>query len=343
MGVRHVPERLATSAPLTSAQRDRPTGVRFGLHVSAFPWEDVAGGLRATAAAAEQAGFESLWVMDHVRQIPQVGRDWDPMLESYTALAWLAAATTTIRLGALVTAITFRNVAHLAKIVATLDVLSGGRAVCGLGLAWYEREHRAYGWDFPDTAARYALLEDALVALPRLWGPGSKPFEGRVLSLPETICYPRPLQDKVPILVGGGGERQTLRLAARHADAVNLMGAVDVVARKVDVLHRHCVEADRDPTEVVVTHLAPTLVGADRHELLGLVDQFRPRNLAPARFEAQVNAGTVDDQIGRIRELTDAGVDEVIVSLPDLGIDSGAADEPVERFGAVIEAFSPDR
>lgn len=342
IGVRHVPERLRSSAPLTGAQRRHPTSVRFGLHVSAFPWADVAAGLRSTAVAAERAGFDSVWVMDHVRQIPQVGRDWDPMLESYTALAWLAAATSEVSLGAMVTAVTFRNVAHLAKIVATLDVLSGGRARCGLGLGWYEREHLAYGWDFPDVEGRYALLEDALVALPRLWGPGSKPFDGLTLHLPETLCYPRPLQDRVPILVGGGGERRTLRLAARYADAINVMGPIDVVRRKVDVLGRHCASVDRDPREVAVTHLAPTLVGLDRRDLDGLVDRCRPARVDADRFGAQVNAGTVDDQIGRVRELADAGVDEVIVSLPDLGLDTDSPVDPVERFASVIEAFPAD-
>lgn len=121
------------------------------------------------------------------------------------------------------TAITFRNVSHLAKIVATLDVLSGGRAACGLGAAWFAREHDAYGWPLPPAPARFALLEDALRLLPLLWGPGTPPFEGEVLGRRETLCYPRPIQEHVPILVGGGGERRTLRLAARHADACNVM------------------------------------------------------------------------------------------------------------------------
>ena len=128
--------------------------------------------------------------MDHFRQIPQVGRAWDDFLESFTTLAWLAACTSRVRLGALVAGVTYRNVGHLAKIVATLDVLSGGRAVCGLGLGWFAAEHRAYGWPFPPVGERYALLEDALAALPVLWGPGGKPFRGRVLDLPDTRRLP---------------------------------------------------------------------------------------------------------------------------------------------------------
>ncbi len=333
--VRLVPEHLAASVAAPGADVD-PTKVSFGLHVSAFPWDDIAAGLGTVAEAAETAGFSDLWVMDHVRQIPQVGRDWDPMLEAYTALAWLAARTSTVRLGALVTPVTFRNVGHLAKVIATLDVLSGGRARCGLGLGWYEREHRAYGWAFPPVAERYALLEDALEALPLLWGPGAKPYAGRVLKLEEAIGYPRPLQERVPILVGGGGERRTLRLAARHADAVNVMGPVDVVRHKVEVLHRHLDDLGRPREEVVVTHLASTLVGTDHHDLAGRIDRLRPRNVEPRVFGATVNAGTVDDQVDRVRELVAAGVREVIVSLPDL-----ADGDAVERYGRVIAACAP--
>ncbi|MGZ4695673.1 MAG: LLM class flavin-dependent oxidoreductase, partial [Acidimicrobiales bacterium] len=185
----------------------------------------------------------------------------------------------------------------------------------------------------------YDLLEDALLALPKLWGPGAKPFDGRVLHLPETICYPRPVQEHIPIVVGGGGERRTLRLAARYADGVNVMGGIDVMRRKVEVLHRHCDEAGRDRTEVAVTHLAPTLVGDDRADVRQRIDRLRPPRLDPAAFAARTNAGTVDDQVGRLHELAGAGVDEVIVSLPDLGLEPGDPAAAVERFGAAIAAF----
>ena len=148
--------------------------------------------------AAEAVGFDSIWLMDHFRQIPMFGPAWHDMLESTTTLAHLAAVTERVRLGAMVAGITYRNVALLGKIVATLDVLSGGRAWCGLGLGWYEQEHRAYGWPFPSRSERYALLEDALQLLPLLWGPGTPAFEGRVLRVPEAMCYPRPLQARVP-------------------------------------------------------------------------------------------------------------------------------------------------
>ncbi len=174
--------------------------------------------------------------MDHFRQIPTVGPAWHDMLDSWTTLGFLAGATARIRLGTMVTGVTYRNVAHLGKIVATLDVLSGGRAICGIGAGLVRGEHAAYGWDFPPVGDRYALLEDALELLPLLWGPGAPPYRGRVISVPEAMCYPRPLQERVPILVGGSGERRTLRLVARYADACNLFGDADVVRRKVAVL-----------------------------------------------------------------------------------------------------------
>lgn len=332
--VRVVPAAFVAAAPAARRQSDDPTGLRFGLHLGAYDFDGATPDrLAEIATAAEEAGFDAIYVMDHFRQIPQVGRPWDPFLESYTTLGFLAAHTRRVRLGALVTGVTYRNVGHLGKIVATLDVLSGGRAVCGLGLAWFKQEHDAYGWDFPKVADRYALLEDALQALPLLWGPGHPAFTGRVLSLPDTTCYPRPL-GRVPIVLGGGGERRTLRLAARYADAANVLGDAATVRRKRDVLLDHCREVDRDPAEVPLTHLSTTLIGRDDRELAALTARLRPRQQDPARFAAAVNAGTVTDHIGRFRELAEAGAREVMIRLPDL---TDAA--PLERAAAVIAAF----
>jgi F420-dependent oxidoreductase-like protein len=312
--------------------------LRFGLQLPRFTWaggpEELAGRLREIAAAAEEAGFESLWVMDHFRQIPGMGQAWEDMLESWTTLGYLAAVTERVRLGTMVTGITYRNVAHLGKIAATLDVLSGGRAVCGLGLAWFEQEHTAYGWEFPSRAERYALLEDALQLLPLLWGPGTPAFSGRVLQVPEAMCYPRPLQERIPLLVGGSGERRTLRLVARYADACNLFGEAPVVAHKVDVLRRHCAELDRDPATVEVTHLATVLVATDRFDIDSVVERLRPRRMSAERFARQVNAGTVDQHIGRFHQLHQAGVQTAILSLPD--VDDPAA---LPRFARIIAAF----
>jgi F420-dependent oxidoreductase-like protein len=336
--VRVVAAPFRAAAAAARRQREEPVGLRFGLHLGEFAAPGGAGAtrdwLRATAGSAEAAGFDAIYLMDHFRQIPQVGRPFDDMLESWTTLAFLAACTERVRLGTLVSGITYRNVAHLGKIVATLDVLSGGRAVCGLGLAWFAEEHRAYGWDFPPTGDRYALLEDALQLLPVLWGPGSPPFRGRVLDVPETLCYPRPLQEHVPLVVGGGGERRTLRLAARYADAANVMGGLDVVRHKAAVLRSHCLDAGRDPAAVALSHLSTVLVGRDDAHVAELVEARRPRRRSAETYAATVNAGTVADQVGRFRELAEAGVSEVVVRLPDL-TDPG----PLSRMAEVIAAF----
>ena len=323
------PVRMVTPKLAAASQRQEsmpttpPADLSFGLLVSRF--DDLGGPdrmgerLAEIAVGAEAAGFESLWVMDHMIQIPQVGSAWDPMLESYTTLAYLAAATTTIRLGVLVTASTFRNVGHLGKTLATLDVLSGGRAIAGLGAANSAHEHDAYGWDFPPPRARLERLEDVLQALPRLWGPGSKPFEGRTLHLPDTTCYPRPLQDPIPMIVGGSGEQVTLRLAAQYADGCNLFGDAATVARLVGVLHDHCSAVGRDPAEVAVTHLGESLLGLDAADLAGRIDRRRPSNIGPDRYAARVNAGTVDDHELGFRDLAATGVRTAIVTTPDLG------------------------
>lgn len=327
--VRVVPSAFVDAGAAARRQEERPAGLRFGLHLGAydFPARDR---LAEIAVAAEAAGFDAIYVMDHFRQIPQIGRAWDDFLESYTTLGYLAACTRQVRLGALVTGVTYRNVGHLGKIVATLDVLSGGRAVCGLGLAWFEQEHRAYGWEFPPVDSRYALLEDALQVLPLLWGPGHPAFEGQVLRLPDTTCYPRPLHP-VPIVLGGGGERRTLRLAARYADAANVMGDLATVRRKAAVLRAHCAEAGR---EVPLTHLSTTLIGADDREVGALVERLRPRRQDPSRFAAAVNAGTVSDHVGRFRQLAEVGLAEVMIRLPDL-----TDPAPLQRAAEVIAAF----
>jgi F420-dependent oxidoreductase-like protein len=333
--VRVVAPAFVAAATAATRQHEQPTGLRFGLHLSSFAFAGgtaaISGRLREIAGAAEDAGFDALYVMDHFRQIPQIGRAWENFLESYTTLAYLAACTERVRLGALVTGITYRNAAHLGKIVATLDVVSGGRAVCGLGLGWFKAEHDAYGWEFPSVARRYAMLEDALRMLPLLWGPGSPSFAGRELAVPEAVGYPRPLQEHVPIILGGGGERRTLRLAARYADAANVLGDLDAVRHKAAVLRAHCAEAGR---EVELTHLCTALVGADDRHVAELVERLRPRRQDPAGYAASVHAGTVDDQIGRFRELAEAGVAEVMIRLPDL-----ADAEPLTRMAKVISAF----
>jgi F420-dependent oxidoreductase-like protein len=336
--VRIVPAVLTDAPAWRRRQQEEPVALDFQLQIPSYTWEggpaELAGRLAAIAEAAEAAGFTGLWVMDHFLQIPMMGPEWHDMLDSWTTLAFLAAHTSTVRLGTLVTGVTYRNVAHLGKIVATLDVLSGGRAVCGLGAAWFQKEHHAYGFAFPPARERLDLLEDALQLLPLLWGPGSPSFTGRVVSVPEATCYPRPLQERVPLLVGGSGEKRTLRLVAQYADACNLFGDAATVRHKVAVLHEHCAAVGRSPADVRVTHLSTSLTASSEAELSSLVDRLRGDRVSPEAYAARVNAGTVDDQIGRFRELADAGVQTAIVSLPDL-----SSPEPVERFAEVIAAF----
>jgi F420-dependent oxidoreductase-like protein len=315
-----VPPDFLTAPEAAVRQQEDPMTLDFGLQVPRFDWPGHPATTRATIAevarAAEDAGFTSLWLMDHFLQIPQIGREWEDMLESHTTLGYLAGVTERIRLGTLVTGITYRNIAHLAKIVATLDVLSGGRAVCGVGAAWFEREHRLYGWDFPPRAERFARLEDALQLLPLMWGPGSPRFEGRTITVDAATCYPRPLKERIPILVGGSGERRTLRLVARHADACNLFGDPETVRHKIGVLHEHCATEGREPATVEVTHLASARV------------------VASAEARDGEGAATVEEHVGRYRELAESGVQTAIVGLADA---NGA--ESVSRFAEVIAAF----
>lgn len=306
-------------APTARARQEAtPMPMRFGLQLPRFEGEpaDLRDHLRDVAVAAEEAGFDSLWVMDHFLQIPQVGREWENMLDSWTTLAYLAGVTSRIRLGTLVTGVTYRNLAHLAKIIATVDVVSGGRAIAGLGAAWFEREHDAYGWDFPDLPDRYALLRDALELLPLMWGPGSPPFEGRTLSVPETICYPRPVQEHIPIMIGGSGERTTLRLVAEHADACNLFGDAETVRHKLEVLRGHCDAVGRDIADVEVTTLGTVLAAPDPDTLAERIAALTPAGRSPEATAEAVGAGTVDDQVGRFREMAEAGVDTAIVNMP---------------------------
>jgi alkanesulfonate monooxygenase SsuD/methylene tetrahydromethanopterin reductase-like flavin-dependent oxidoreductase (luciferase family)/predicted kinase len=305
--------------------------VRFGLQISSFPWPASEHRARLTeiAQAAEAAGFDSIWVMDHFRQIPQLGREWDDMYESISTLSFLAGKTERVTLGPLVASMTHRNIGVFGKAMATLDVLSGGRAVCGLGLGWFAEEHAAYGLEFPSVNDRYALLEDALQALPLLWGKGGPSFDGARYKAKALVGYPRPLQARIPIVLGGSGERRTLKLAAKYADACNLFGDALSVARKVAVLREHCATVGRDPGAVAVTHLGTALVGINPKDLAEQIDRIG----APKKILATMNPGTAHDHVNRSQALVDAGANHLIVSLPGLRVDD------VKRYASVIRQF----
>jgi len=221
--------------------------MRIGLQIPSFSWPGGAAAIRprlaAIARAAEEAGFASIWVMDHFFQIPVVGPAEREMLEGYSALSYLCGITERVKLGTLVTGVTYRHPGVLAKTVTTLDVLSGGRAYLGIGAAWFDREHAGLGVPFPPIAERFERLEEALRIAKQFWSGEATPFRGKHYQLAETLCSPPPLsKPHPPILIGGMGEKKTLRLVARHADACNLFAFVgaDALRAKLDVLKRHC-------------------------------------------------------------------------------------------------------
>jgi F420-dependent oxidoreductase-like protein len=236
--------------------------MRLGVHVIAFTVPDGTAGIAPELArvgqAVEAAGVSHLSVMDHYFQMEHFNPPSDPMLEGYTTLGYLAAHTSTTRLALLVTGVSYRHPGLLAKIVSTVDVLSGGRAELGIGAAWYEREHRALGVPYPPVAERFERLEETLRICQQMWDPENNgAFEGKYYRLEETLCSPLPLS-KPPILIGGGGEKKTLRLVAQYADSCNVFAtSPEDVAHKLDVLRGHCDAAGRDYATIEKTILVP--------------------------------------------------------------------------------------
>ena len=308
-------EPVATPVPEHSPAPARPFEVV--LQVSRFPWgEDPAGWLRGIALAAEQAGFAGLALMDHLIQIPQVASAWEPIPEPWVTLGMLAGLDTGLRLGTLVTPVTFRPAGILAKAVATLDAISGGRAFCGIGAGWWEREHHAFGLPFPSDGERLDLLESSIETMRALWRPGTKAYDGQRIVLPETTCYPRPV-GQVPVIVGGSGERRTLRIAARLGDGCNVPSDLGTVDAKRAVLDRHCREVGRDPDEVALTVLDLPVVGVDREDVWNRVERLRGRTAA-ATYARRHHAGTPTEHRTRYERLAEHGVRTVFVALPGL-------------------------
>jgi F420-dependent oxidoreductase-like protein len=254
--------------------------MRIGLQIPSFTWPGSPGTIRATLAevarTAEEAGFYSLWVMDHFFQIPIVGPAEQEMLEGYSALSYLAGATSRVKLGTLVTGVTYRHPGVLAKTVTTLDVLSGGRAYLGIGAAWFDREHHGLGVPFPPLGERFQRLEEALRIVRQFWSGEARPFEGKHYQLAETLCSPPALaKPHPPILIGGMGERKTLRLVARYADACNLFAYAGVPALKgkLDVLRRHCQAEGRSYDAIEKTTLGT--VNLEKQSPAQIVEQCR--------------------------------------------------------------------
>jgi F420-dependent oxidoreductase-like protein len=227
--------------------------MELGIHYIDFLPGDpaqLAPTLAATARAAEQGGATMFTLADHFFQMENVGRAEDPFLEGYTSLGFLAGQTSTIELTMLVTGVMYRYPGILAKTVTTLDVLSGGRSMFGIGAAWYEREHLAFGVPYPPVSERFERLEETLQICAQMWSDDDGPFQGRHYQLAETLCVPQPIR-KPPVLIGGDGEKKTLRLVAQYADVWNTTtGNPETAAHKTDVLNRHCDDVGRDPAEI---------------------------------------------------------------------------------------------
>jgi F420-dependent oxidoreductase-like protein len=252
----------------------------LGIHFANFTLRGGAASLRETlgetAIVAEQGGCAVFTLMDHWFQMDNFATAQDPMLEGYTSLGFLAGKTEKMKLGLLVTGVTYRHPGLLAKIVTTLDVLSGGRALLGIGAAWYEREHLGLGVRFPPVSERFERLEEALQIIRQMWSDEDGPYEGRHYQLAETICVPAPIQQPRPrILIGGGGERKTLRLVAQYADACNLSASTpEQVAHKLDVLATHCADVGRDPTEIQTTLMSLEDPLADVDAFLAAMESY---------------------------------------------------------------------
>jgi alkanesulfonate monooxygenase SsuD/methylene tetrahydromethanopterin reductase-like flavin-dependent oxidoreductase (luciferase family)/predicted kinase len=312
-------ERDASTPPATEPREDRRSsqGLTVMLQLSRFPWgEDPGAWVRSMALAADEAGFAGLAVMDHLIQIPQVDRAWEPIPEPWVTLGLVASLDTGLRLGTLVTPVTFRPAGVTAKAAATLDALTGGRAFLGVGAGWWDREHAAYAVPFPPARARLDALETSIETMRALWAPGTKAYDGERVSLPETTSYPRPV-GTIPVIVGGHGEKRTLAIAARLGDACNLPSDAERLDRLLAVLRGHLDAIGRSYDDLEVTVLDLPVVGRDRDDVWARVEKLRGR-IAAAAYATKKHAGTVAQTRDRWGALVERGVTTVFVSTPDL-------------------------
>ena len=315
--------RNATGPPPPTCYERRMPVTRLGLQIPNFTYpgvsdRDLFEQVAAIASTAESSGFDSVWVMDHFYQIGVVGPSDHAMLEAYTLLGALAARTSTVNLGALVTGVTYRNPSLLAKVVTTLDVVSSGRAILGIGAAWNEEEHDGMGFDFPPAGERLRRLEEALQICRAMFTEDRPTFHGRYYRIDGALNVPPPVRPGgPPILVGGGGEQKTLRLVAKYADACNLFGDAATVRHKLDVLRRHCDDVGRDPAEITKTRLGGLIIAATDAEAdrkaAALLQQGRVTDM---RVRSSVVGGPerVTEKVG---ELMACGLDGLMFNMPD--------------------------
>jgi F420-dependent oxidoreductase-like protein len=283
--------------------------IRLGLQIPNFSYgtgvEQLFPTVLAQAREAESAGFDSVFVMDHFYQLPMLGSPDQPMLEAYTALGALATATERVQLGTLVTGNTYRNPTLLAKVITTLDVVSQGRAILGIGTGWFELEHEQLGFEFGTFTDRFNRLEEALqIILPMI--KGERPtFSGQWYQVSEALANPR-FRDHIPLMIGGSGEKKTIPLAARHFDHLNIIAGFDELARKVDVVRRSCEEVGRDPATLETSTLITVLA-----------DENMKPDQVPAEMTQRMVAGSPDAVAEQLKtKVLDAGIDGVIINLP---------------------------
>lgn len=297
--------------------------MKFGLQHPVFSFDyrnrdtsQIVDSLKNLVTRAENGGFDSFWVMDHFHQIPFVGKPEEPMLESWTTISVLAGITTKIKLGTLMTGIIYRHPSILAKIGATLDVLSKGRLFMGIGAAWNEEESSAYGIPFPSAKERFLRLEEAIQIIRKMWTEEpSASFNGQYYQIKNAFCNPKPIQKpSPPIMVGGSGERQTLRIVAKYADACNLFGSAETVKRKLSILKEHCRNVGRDYDSILKTKLGVVVIDDDKE-----MARKRLLRISKGIPEEQINEfaiyGTPEDVLRQKESLEDAGIQYLIVDL----------------------------
>jgi alkanesulfonate monooxygenase SsuD/methylene tetrahydromethanopterin reductase-like flavin-dependent oxidoreductase (luciferase family) len=253
------------------------------------------------------------------------------MFDGNTMLAAIAARTERVSLGLLVGGVMYRNPALLAKITTGIDVISGGRAFLGVGAAWFEEEHLAYGFDFPSLGSRFEHLEDALNIARAMFASPESSYQGKHHSISDALNIPQPLRGDIPIVVGGSGERKTLRLVAKYADGCNVMGDVDKIRHLMGVLEGHCEDVGRDPSQITRTRLASLYLGSSHEDAMRRVEQGKADGSLPERRIPMVIAGGPDEIAEQLGAFVDAGIEGFTISLPD------ASDlEMVELAGKTI-------
>ncbi|WP_396937016.1 LLM class F420-dependent oxidoreductase [Mycolicibacterium sp.] len=305
--------------------------IRLGLQIPNFsygiPVADLFPAVKAQAREAEAAGFDTVLLMDHFYQLPGLGAPDEPMLEAYTALGALAQATERVQLSTLVTGNTYRNPTLLAKTITTLDVVSAGRAILGIGAGWFELEHQQLGFDFGTFTERFEKLEEALqIVVPMLHGERPT-FSGKWYRTESAINEPR-YRDHIPIMLGGSGEKKTFRFAARYADHLNIIADIDLLPGKLDVLRQRCAEIDRDPATLETSVL-----------LTVILDGYgAPSDIGEARSGRAVSGSPeqVADEIKR--RVLDVGIDGIILNLPTHGYTPDVITKIGEALRPLVDA-----